>query len=293
LNKKTTAGIMVTMILFFGLAPAMIAESDEIEYIDVDLAYLAQHIEDFFMMSVRTNGTSGLFISVLWTPDHTDGVVVDVGPVLPFPPMDSVVIVEGWVYWTHDVECSFYLVYADSWVVIPATIDIDLDMLNLKSIHQWLTCYIELPEGYNVSDIDVSSIRLNNTISVDFDAPTFIGDYDNDTIPDLMVKFNRTEVSEYIEYVQDILYGNVTLTVSIELFDETQFEGADTLFVLLPGDGDNDGDVDRYDFGLFSPVYGASVGDVAYNWFADFNDDENIDRYVFGILAEYYGKTAV
>jgi PKD repeat protein len=36
---------------------------------------------------------------------------------------------------------------------IPATIDCDPDTLNLKSEGEWITCYIELPEGYGVERI--------------------------------------------------------------------------------------------------------------------------------------------
>ncbi|MCK4435140.1 hypothetical protein KAU92_06580, partial [Candidatus Bathyarchaeota archaeon] len=36
-------------------------------------------------------------------------------------------------------------------VQISATVDIEPNTLNLKSEGEWITCYIELPEGYNVS----------------------------------------------------------------------------------------------------------------------------------------------
>jgi hypothetical protein len=300
--KKAISGLLITLVLFFGLAPTMIAESDEIEYIDVDLAYLAQNIEEFLGMPIRTNGTVKDYATICEAPSfwlgelgNPLGVVTDSSS--PTPPIHSIVIVEGWVYIYHCVEGgSVYRIYADSVVQIHSTIDIDLNSLHLKSSIEGISCYIELPEGYDVGDIDVSSIRLNNTIPVDQDASTLIGDYDNDTIPDLMVKFNRTKVSEFIEYVQGVLYGNVTLTVSCKVDahgTENLFEGSDTISVLLPGDVDNDGDVDWFDFGLFAEAYGSNVNDVEYNWFADFNEDQNIDWFDFSILAEYYGKTAI
>jgi parallel beta-helix repeat protein len=182
--------------------------------------------------------------------------------------------------------------------IIPVTVDVNSDTLNLKSKGEWITCYIELPESYNVSDIDIYSIRLNDTLPVSLlpnppvPVPTEIGDYDNDGIPDLMVKFNRTEVSSWIYDDLGIQYGNVTLTITGEV-DGTPFEGTDMIKVLFPGDADDDGDVDRYDFSLFAGVYGTAVESPVYNWHADFNEDQNIDRYDFSILAEYYGKTAV
>lgn len=173
-----------------------------------------------------------------------------------------------------------------------AEIDLDPNTLNLKSKGEWITTYIELPEGYDVVDIDVSSILMNYTIPVGVEDSTMIGDYDSDGNSDLMVKFNRTIVSEFL-LSQGTMYGNVTLTITGELFDGTPFEGPCIIKVLFPGDVDDDGDVDRYDYGLLAEAYGTSVDDVAYNWFADFNEDQNIDRYDYGILAEYYGKTAV
>jgi hypothetical protein len=73
---------------------------------------------------------------------------------------------------------------------VTASIDIDPDTLNLRSKGKWVTAYIELPEGYNVNDINVSSVMLNDTIPAQL-RPTAISNYDNDTISDLMVKFDR------------------------------------------------------------------------------------------------------
>jgi len=123
---------------------------------------------------------------------------------------------------------------------IPATVDINPDTLNLKSRGRWITAYIELPEDYDVNDIDISSILLNDTILVDPSAPTSIGDYDSDAIPDLMVKFNRTEVISYIlnniniiELVQE-RFMTVTLTIAGYLNDGTPFQGSDTIKIILP-----------------------------------------------------------
>lgn len=106
--------------------------------------------------------------------------------------------------------------------------DIDPDTLNLKSKGKWITCYIELPEGYDVADIDVSTIKLNDTVPAEA-KPTAIGDYDGDGIADLMVKFDRSAVQALLQE------GEVELTVTGELTDETPFEGSDTIRVINPG----------------------------------------------------------
>jgi len=115
-----------------------------------------------------------------------------------------------------------------------ATIDIHPDTLNLKSKGKWITCFIELPEGYDASDINISTVMLNATIPVSLPdvpapkpVPTKIGDHDGDGIPDLMVKFNRTMVSELILY-RGITYGNVTLTITGEV-NGTLFAGIDSI----------------------------------------------------------------
>jgi hypothetical protein len=132
------------------------------------------------------------------------------------------------------------------------TIDIDPDVLNLKSKGKWITAFIEFPEGYNVSDINISSILLNGTIPVDVSAPKAIGDYDNDGITDLMVKFNRTAICQLI-LSKGIMVGNVTLTVSGKLYDGVEFEGCDTIRVRMPGDLNMDGKVDMKDVAIATP----------------------------------------
>jgi len=118
------------------------------------------------------------------------------------------------------------------------TLDIDPDVLNLKSKGRWITCYIELPEGYNVSDIDRATILLNGTIPVDpfwVDKPleSVIGDYDSDGIPDLMVKFSRAALIEYL-LGQNMEYENVALTAVGELYYGTSFEGSDMIMAKMP-----------------------------------------------------------
>jgi|GEM_PF-3066894 len=116
---------------------------------------------------------------------------------------------------------------------IPATIDFDPDTLNLKSKGQWVTVYIEFPTGYNVNEIDVSTVILANTVKVDLSAPSAIGDYNNNSIPDLMVKFNRAKVTEYI-LSKGIGQENIILTVSGMLLNEMSFTGSDIVRVIMP-----------------------------------------------------------
>jgi hypothetical protein len=118
---------------------------------------------------------------------------------------------------------------------IAATIDINPDTLNLKSKGKWITAYIELPEGYDVADINVSSILLNGTVPAEL-RPTAIGDYNSDGIPDLMVKFDRQATVNLILQNCDLtgMFGTATLTVTGNLNDGTLFMGSDTIKIVMP-----------------------------------------------------------
>lgn len=117
----------------------------------------------------------------------------------------------------------------------PAEIEIAPHTLNLKSNGEWITAYIELPEGHDVNDIDVNSILLNETIPVDAEAPTEVGDYDLDVVPDLMIKFDRAMVIDWIgaaDYGEDTgKYYEMNLTI-MGTVAGTQFSGTDKIKVL-------------------------------------------------------------
>lgn len=114
---------------------------------------------------------------------------------------------------------------------IDATLDFDPDTLNLKSKGKYITAYIELPAEYNVADIDVNTVLLNEIVAAE-NSPTAIGDHDGDGITDLMVKFPRDAVQASLGEVAGEL---VDVTVSGSLTDDTSFEGVDTIRVILKG----------------------------------------------------------
>jgi hypothetical protein len=108
------------------------------------------------------------------------------------------------------------------------TVDFDPDTLNLKTKGKYVTVYIELPPSYDVSQIDVSSIRLNGTVPA-LTNPTKIGDYDKDGIPDMMVKFDRAALKSLLapgDQVEITITGNVS---------GIGFQGTDTIRVINPG----------------------------------------------------------
>ena len=88
-------------------------------------------------------------------------------------------------------------------LIIPAFIDFNPDTLNLKSKGEWITVYIELPTGYDINAVNLETIRLNNQIQAECNL-IIMGDYDNNGIPDLMIKFNRSDVQNILEVGDEI-----------------------------------------------------------------------------------------
>jgi hypothetical protein len=110
---------------------------------------------------------------------------------------------------------------------VPATVDMDPDVLNPRSGGRWVTCYIELPSGYDPHDIDPSTVTLNETVQAET-SPTAVADYDQDGIADRMVKFSRSAVIEILppgEQVEVRICGQVA---------DGTFAGTDTIRVLMP-----------------------------------------------------------
>ena len=107
---------------------------------------------------------------------------------------------------------------------IPATIEIIPNTLNLKSKGRWITCYIRLPEDYDVSDI--SLILLEDKIE-----PRQIWSDEKKQV--MKTRFSREEV-------QDILtVGQVELLVTGQLTDGTLFEATDVIRVIDKGGKEN------------------------------------------------------
>jgi hypothetical protein len=184
---------------------------------------------------------------------------------------------------------------------IEATVDIDPDSLNLKTtVDQWITAYIELPEPYNVTDIDLETVRLNTTIPAVTDPKygfvtepeEYITDNDGDGILERMVKFDRAEVISFVRTNIELSgwrFKNVTLTVRGEVAGEL-FEGSDRIKVIV-GDATGDGVVDIFDLATVALAYGAREGEQEYDWYADINEDGRVELRDLAIVSINYGES--
>ena len=131
------------------------------------------------------------------------------------------VYVTGWSWGEGGNGYDYATIKYSQSSVSMASIDIDPDTLNLKSKGRWITAYITLPDDYDVNDIDISTILLEDTIPAEW------GDVQGDV---LMVKFDRSEVEDLVGGPAD----KITLTVSGQLPDGTEFQGLDTIRVISP-----------------------------------------------------------
>jgi len=104
-------------------------------------------------------------------------------------------------------------------------VDFDPDTLNLKSEGKFATVYIELPDDFDVSEIDVFSLELNELVPP-LQKPIEIGDYDSDGINDLMVKFDRQEIMEVLET------GEQIIDLTGRLWDGRRISGFDFIRVI-------------------------------------------------------------
>jgi len=109
---------------------------------------------------------------------------------------------------------------------ILATVNIDPDTLNLKSNGQWITAYITLPNGYNVEDIVLETVKVNGISAAWSDIQNGV----------YMAKFDRATVQTYLtnepDYESAPKFYDITLTVTGGLTDGTLFEGTDTITVI-------------------------------------------------------------
>jgi hypothetical protein len=111
------------------------------------------------------------------------------------------------------------------------------DKLNSENRERGLTTYIELPSENDPTDIDVSTIMLNDAIKPE-DHVTEIGDHDGDYIQELVVKFSSEEVEKVLQP------GSNPFKISGEMITGERFEGKTSIEALgsnsPPGVSKND-----------------------------------------------------
>jgi len=185
-------------------------------------------IEEEKILFIPSSGIGTVYICPKATsldevkPTCQDKVVINVGETKNGMTVDTT------TYNDREYYLIFGIIDTGGGEVIPATIDFDPDVLNLKSKGEFVTVYVELPQGFDINQIDISSIILNGLVPA-LVKPMEISDYDNDGISDLMVKFERNKVQAILSPGEA-----VTLSLTGKVFyngSYTDFEGSDVIGV--------------------------------------------------------------
>jgi len=116
--------------------------------------------------------------------------------------------------------------------------------LKLSSHGKWIKCIIEIPKDYNIREVDPSTIKLNETIGIDSNAPIIAVTKGCTKTPRLMVRFRRDEVIRLIKNTLDeieiedheeeeVIVHHVTLTVTGKLSNKVWFKGHTRIHVIF------------------------------------------------------------
>lgn len=115
---------------------------------------------------------------------------------------------------------------------IQATLDIRPRLLNLRSKGRWITGYIKLPGNYTSADIDLSTIKLNNSITAD-PKQHDMKNHHNRKAAAIIVKFNRAQVINLILKTLGTEHiWTVKLTVTGKLRDGNFFEATAVIRII-------------------------------------------------------------
>ncbi|UCG58576.1 MAG: hypothetical protein JSU70_03505 [Phycisphaerales bacterium] len=118
-------------------------------------------------------------------------------------------------------------------VHVAATIDLEPDTINPNSGGQYVTCFIELPEGYDVSKVDIQTVAFFSDVADVITDPAMgfakpgessVEDYDHDQILELMVKFDRADVMAVFGPEKNEVILQIAGAIDGELF-----AGSDTI----------------------------------------------------------------
>jgi len=172
-------------------------------------------------------------------------------------------------------------------VMAPAEFDLEPDVLISNGRYRQVTGYIELPEEFSASDINISSLFINSTVPVENAAFT-IDDYDNDTILEMIVGFNKTAICDFV-LSKTGPTKEVILTINGQLYDGTSFEGSSVIGVRMPGDVNMDGIVDILDLVTVGEAFGSNPEHVRWNSAADEKEDGLIDIFDLVLVCNSFG----
>jgi hypothetical protein len=109
-----------------------------------------------------------------------------------------------------------------------AAFDLEPHTVNIESHGFNVTGYIELPNGFDPSDIDIATVRLAGSVPTG-SRSAIIGDHNRNGVPDLMLKFRRAALDPLLTL------GVNSLEVTGSLVTGENFAGTDEVRVIDNG----------------------------------------------------------
>ncbi|MBS3814989.1 MAG: PKD domain-containing protein [Hadesarchaea archaeon] len=112
---------------------------------------------------------------------------------------------------------------------IKVNVEFEPDILQIGGERKWVKCYIE-PTESDANQINANSVLLGGSIKIGREGVTEVSDHDQDGKSDLMIRFEKSKILEYISP------GIITLSVTGEIGEDT-FSGKDKIDVFQTGVG--------------------------------------------------------
>jgi subtilisin family serine protease len=107
--------------------------------------------------------------------------------------------------------------------------DAEPNTLNVTSNGMHMAVYVELPEGYDPTEVLLETVKLNGVVPAEPRPFSDNGDFNENGIPDLMFKFDRTACAALLSVGE-----SVEVTISGEVEDTTWFVATDRIRVINP-----------------------------------------------------------
>jgi hypothetical protein len=110
---------------------------------------------------------------------------------------------------------------------LAVVVDLDPNTINLKSHAPWVSAYIEPSSGFDLTSIDISTVRLAGSVTAG-PKSAVVADHNGNGIPDLVLKFSRAALDPLLTP------GMNELEVTGSLVTGEKFEGSDEVGVINP-----------------------------------------------------------
>ncbi len=167
------------------------------------------------------NQSTSMFYEFVW--DSLSGIFVAVN--------ENITVVRG----GYVTQMWFKLLIneTDIWAPtfsVTAEVFIVPKVVNAKSQGGWLMAVLKPPEDVKAKDVDLSTIRINGTVSSTGKAMVIGKRW-------LLVKFDRSEVIQFIEDNVNMrmrCFTVVTLTITAQLRNGSTLQGNDKIIIIAP-----------------------------------------------------------